>query len=274
MLKDNIWFEENYYNTENGSMPRFHYHDYYEIYYLFSGERRYLINSDLYDISRGDIILIKKNALHMTKELETPFGSNIKIYLTDDAFYSLGENGDRLKDCFKYNHIVFPENEQKYINGIFERIRDGYKNTGLFTKQLMTNSVYEILTAIYDKVFDNTEEFPIISENENEEILKAVRYIYNNFNKNLTLKNIAGYVNMNPSYFSRIFKKYTGLNLTDYINYIRIKNANSMLINSNLPITEISANCGFDNQTYFCKVFKKINGCSAREFKKNKVYIR
>ncbi|MBE7021529.1 MAG: helix-turn-helix domain-containing protein [Ruminococcaceae bacterium] len=271
MQKDSIWFDENHYNNESGSMPDFHYHDYYEIYYLFSGERRYLINYDLYDIRCGDIILIKKNDLHMTKRLETPFGSNIKIYLTDDAFYSMGENAERFRECFKYNHIVFPDNRKEYIKALFEKIRDNYKKDGPFTRQLTVNSVYEILIAIYGNIFNSISDSPVIPVSENEEISKAIRYIYDNFNRELSLNDIAGYVNMNPSYFSRIFKKHTGINLTDYINHIRIKNANIMLINSSRPVTEIAANCGFDNQTYFCKVFRKINGCSAREFRKRNV---
>ena len=73
--------EEKIFNNDTKDMPKFHYHDYYEIYYLFSGKVRYLIDDNLFDINSGDIVLIKKNKLHMTKKPATLYGQNIKVYI-------------------------------------------------------------------------------------------------------------------------------------------------------------------------------------------------
>ena len=262
-----ITFEQRKYTKNYKSMSDFHYHDRYEIYYLFSGNVRYLINHHLFDINEGDIVLIKNNELHMTQRLNEANGENIKIYLDSSAFEKLGENAVDFKKCFDFNHIVFSVPQKKYIGSIFSKIVKEYDSGAPFSEQLTKNLIYELLSYIYRLIFIEADDIINLIEASDDEINKATRYIYDNYNKNITLSDMAAYCHMNPSYFSRFFKKSTGLNLIDYINIIRIKNASFMLINTNLSIAEIANNCGFNDQGYFCKTFKKINGITASEYK-------
>ena len=264
-----ITFEERKYTEKKPYMADFHYHNCYEIYYLFSGNIRYLINCNLFDINEGDLVLIKRNELHMTKKLDKDFGENIKIYLEENAFDKSGENAEKFKDCFNYNHVILSAHQKKYVLSIISKIRKEYKSNDPFSKQLTNNYIYELLSFIYKLIFVETEDISDIFEVSNNEINKAIRYIYNNYNKPLTLSGISDYCHMNPSYFSRFFKKSTGLNLIDYINTVRIKNAVFLLTNTTLSIAEIAQTCGYNDQGYFCKTFKKINGCTASEYKKN-----
>ncbi len=258
-----------YTDDETKNMLDFHYHNYYEIYYLISGQRRYLINDNLFDINAGDIVLIKKNELHMTKQLATPFGENMKIYMNDDKIDSLGKNSEIFKECFDYNHIIIPTKQKKHITTIFSKIQKERNNPQLFSEQLINNLIYELLADIYKLIFIEQKDISLnVSEIQSDEINKAIKYIYVNYSKNLSLSEIAKSVNMNSSYFSRYFKKHTGLNLMDYINLIRIKNATSLIKNTNMTLTEIAHVCGYNEQAYFCKQFKRINGCTATEFKK------
>ena len=61
---------------------------------------------------------------------------------------------------------------------------------------------------------------------------------------------------------------HTGINLFDYINYIRVKKASSLILNSDKSMTEIAHSCGYSEQSYFCKIFKKINGYTPSKYKK------
>jgi len=269
-MKHYLKCEEKIFNKDTMDMPKFHCHDYYEVYYLFSGKVRYLIDDNLFDINSGDIVLVNKNKLHMTKKPETIYGENIKIYVTDDNVDSLGANSQKFKDCFDYIHIVVPENKKKYIDDIFKKLRKEYKNNDLFSTQLTNNYVYEILTNIYKLIFvDSEDNFGDISTHS-DEINVAIRYVYNNYSEKLTLPAVAKLINMNPSYFSRHFKKVTGITFMDYVNNIRIKNAVSMIKDTNMSLTNIAQACGFNNQSYFCRQFQKIIGCSASKYKKDK----
>ena len=263
-----FYISETEYDETKKGMFDFHYHDCYEMYYLFSGKRRYLINCNLFDVDAGDIILIKKNELHMTKRLDEPFGNNMKIYMNDKTLQSLGLGAEKFKECFKYNHISLPIKQKNYVSSIFSKIRKEYKDKTPFSKQLTQNLVYELLVYIYRFIFTEQGYNFDLSKSQSNEINKAIKYIYTNYNKKLSLTEIAEYVHMNPTYFSRHFKMSTGINLTDYINIIRIKHATNLIKSTNMTLTEIAHACGYNEQAYFCKQFKKINGCTAREFKK------
>ena len=117
---------------------------------------------------------------------------------------------------------------------------------------------------------DNEDSFIDSFSTQSNEINIAIRYVYNNYSEKLTLSEVAKIVNMNPSYFSRCFKKTTGIGLMDYVNNIRIKNAVSLISDTDMSLTEIAQACGFNNQSYFCRQFQKIIGCSASKYKKDK----
>lgn len=271
IMEHYLRFEEKNFNSSTRDMPMFHRHDYYEIYYLFSGKVRYLIDDNLFDISTGDIVLINKNKLHMTKKPDTLYGENIKIYINDNTIDSLGTNSEKFKDCFNFIHINVPNSKKKHIEEIFKKIRKEYKNKDIFSSQYVTNLVYEILTNIYRMIFiDNEDSFIDSFNTQSNEINIAIRYVYNNYSEKLTLSEVAKIVNMNPSYFSRCFKKNTGIGLMDYVNNIRIKNAVSLISDTNMSLTEIAHACGYSNQSYFCRQFQKIIGCSASKYKKDK----
>ncbi|MDC7249424.1 MAG: helix-turn-helix transcriptional regulator, partial [Sphaerochaetaceae bacterium] len=70
----------------------------------------------------------------------------------------------------------------------------------------------------------------------------------------------AALCNISSSYFSKLFKKVTGDNFANYINKIRVKKAQELLVNTDNPITVIAMDLGFGDNSYFNKVFKKIEG--------------
>lgn len=270
VMKKYLRLVQKKFNKDTVDMPKFHCHDHYEIYYLFSGKVRYLIDDEFFEINSGDIVLINKNKLHMTKKPETIYGENIKIYITKDNVDSLGDNSEKFNECFDYIHITVPENKKKYIDDIFKRLRSEHINNGLFSTQLINNYIYEILSNIYKLIFvENEDNLADISTNSNE-INIAIRYVYNNYSEKLTLSEVAKMVNMNPSYFSRYFKKITGITFMDYVNNIRIKNAVSLITDTDMSLIDIAQACGFNNQSYFCRQFQKIVGCTAGKYKKDK----
>ena len=87
----------------------------------------------------------------------------------------------------------------------------------------------------------------------------TVNLLENNLDKNLSLDEIARLCNMSKSNLSKIFLKYSGMGVISYYNQMKINYSISML-KSNMSIKEISEKLGFENQNYFCTVFKKIKG--------------
>lgn len=96
---------------------------------------------------------------------------------------------------------------------------------------------------------------------------KAVSYVNEHYFEPINLEDIAGYVGLNPTYFSAMFKKQMQVSFSEYLTERRITQAKVLLKNSNMPIVEISIAVGFENQSYFSKVFKKHLGMTPKQFR-------
>jgi YesN/AraC family two-component response regulator len=72
---------------------------------------------------------------------------------------------------------------------------------------------------------------------------------------------------LSPAYFSRIFKEEMGENFNSYVNLIRIEAAKKLLLNEQVPLVDISSLVGFEGQSYFSKVFKKMTGMTPGRFR-------
>ena len=96
----------------------------------------------------------------------------------------------------------------------------------------------------------------------------AKEYIKQNYQNNLSVSQIARTVNLSPSYFSRIFKDNTALSPYDYLLSVRLDKSKELLINSNLPVSEIAYQCGFNSTSNFICFFKKETGISPLQFRK------
>ena len=88
-----------------------------------------------------------------------------------------------------------------------------------------------------------------------------------NFSEELTLSRVADEIGLNPSYLSSLFKQVTGESFKEYLNSIRIKEAQHLLSNTSYPIMQIAVSCGFSDQSYFTKVFKKCTGLTPRQYR-------
>ncbi|MGE5606892.1 MAG: helix-turn-helix transcriptional regulator [Bacteroidota bacterium] len=96
-----------------------------------------------------------------------------------------------------------------------------------------------------------------------------IYYLNEHYQEDLNLKTIQERFFISPYHFSRTFKKITGFNFIEYLNSIRTREAQKLLKDSGLPVTEISEHVGFDNLTHFGRVFKKIVGTSPTNYRKN-----
>lgn len=81
-----------------------------------------------------------------------------------------------------------------------------------------------------------------------------------NYMRRLPLEETARHVGLTPSYFSKIFSEEIGAPYNHYLNKIRVEQSRSLLLSSDLSMVEISALCGFEDQSYFTKVFKRFTG--------------
>ncbi|GHV72325.1 hypothetical protein AGMMS49928_28950 [Spirochaetia bacterium] len=96
---------------------------------------------------------------------------------------------------------------------------------------------------------------------------KAERYIWDNYTRKISLKEIAGVAGLSPPYFSSIFKEEMKENFSAYLNRLRVEKAASMMMETALPLNEIALSCGFEDQSWFSKIFKICTGMSPAKYR-------
>lgn len=98
-------------------------------------------------------------------------------------------------------------------------------------------------------------------------IHKATLYIRQHYAEKITLDRISQMVYLSPAYFSRVFKKEMGVTFSSFLNNVRIDKSRALLQNNDLKIVDIALMVGFESQSYFTKVFKKITGVSPLQYR-------
>lgn len=124
-----------------------------------------------------------------------------------------------------------------------------------------------LLTKVLERFIDCT--FSIKNVKNKDIIYKAMNFIRDNYDKSITLDDVASDVCLSPSYFSKLFKDETGISYTDYLNRVRIE-AGKRLLKEQYSLVEIAQIIGFSDQSYFSKVFKKFEGISPGKWR-NKI---
>lgn len=112
-------------------------------------------------------------------------------------------------------------------------------------------------------------ESPTPQEGHQGYVQESIEYINEHFKEKLSLETVASRAFMNPKYFSRIFKKETGMAFTEYIIQLRIQYACRLLETTNYPAYRISAECGFSDPSYFNRVFCAKMQMTPQTYRKN-----
>ena len=95
----------------------------------------------------------------------------------------------------------------------------------------------------------------------------CMQYMDNHYYDKITLEKLAEMVYLSPSYLSRIFKKETGYTINEYLIQVRIEKAKRLLHRKDLRVTDVADAVGFDDQSYFTKVFRRMVGTTPLKYK-------
>lgn len=126
----------------------------------------------------------------------------------------------------------------------------------------------EALTGLILDIHTRINNCENIGKNS-QKMKEAVKYIQQNYNKDLNMAVISNHISMNYSLFSCTFKQYTGSNFVNYVKDLRISKAKELLAGTDMKVMEISQTIGYENEKHFMKIFKAECGVSPSEYRKN-----
>lgn len=259
MPADNIYISHN--TIVNRRMfTGIHFHDDYEIYFLLDGNTNYFIGDEIFHIHPGSFVFIPSGILHKTDSEECMtnerFLINIQLSALDNDIKNV------LLELSKKRVVYIEKNDINFFKDMIYKIENEYDSHKPFRIALIRSLIGELLVMIYRK---NRPYKPKLSETE-ELIQKISEYISTNFAENLTLPTLSKKFGISESYLSRTFKKLSGIGLTEYITSVRITNAEKILKNEAVSITDTALRCGFNDSNYFSGVFKKIKGITPLKY--------
>lgn len=274
------------YDFPNGITP-WHWHKELECTVALKGSLTYLVNDQTYLLKEGDAIIVNSNRLHSC----TPVGDSVEV--SEHPWQAPPEN-----DCTYSVLLLQPDTlrfnlktAEKYINPLLF----DYNSNVFFLDhsenwhQEAIDSISEIHDAVYYKrpffeltsqskffqlwriIFENTiakDGADMIETDPLSPLKKMISYIQEHYQDTITLNDIAEVGTMCQSKCCRLFRDNLRQSPIEFLQQYRIQRGMYLLEHSQLSITEIALECGFHGASYFTESFRKINGITPKDYRK------
>lgn len=263
---------------ETKSFARWHHHPEYELVLILKGRGKRMVGDHIDRFEQNDLLLL---------------GSYLPHEFLCDREYSEDPDGFRgeaivfqfMKDFLGSQFFEIPENRN--LKNILEQSYRGIKFYGKTAGKLisiMADSYKldgpERLFALFSifRIFGQTDEFTLLSSpgfmkpfyNQGDEpIQKALEYIVQHFQEEVSMKEMLAITNMSNSAFCYAFKKLSRMTFKEYLLNVRIGYACKLLTEDTHNISQIAYNCGFENLSNFNRQFKKLKTITPSRFQLN-----
>lgn len=252
-----------------------HQHNDYELNFVenCSGVKR-IVGDHIETVDRYDLVLVGPGLVHTweqadcvscdIREVTIQFSSDLfcKSMMEKSQMKSLAVMFDRSSRGLKFG--------MKSILRIYSKLQELLATESGFYRVMRLLEIFYELSVADDYEQLSTSAFAQAQGSSDSRRIKAVEeYINANYQRNVSLQELAGVVRMTPTAFSRFFHQRTGRTLSDYIIDVRLGRAARMLADTTMTIAEICYDCGFNNISNFNRLFKKKKGCSPKTFREN-----
>jgi AraC family transcriptional activator of pobA len=261
-------------NTPSGNqILKLHWHEHYELILIDQGEAVFQLGANQYQAKAGDLLFVNSGELHGGyREDPSPFFKYYAIVFHPSLvghqsanLLSIDLMTPYIEGKTAFTHIL-AQNSQHYpqlISTITALIREfqskqlGYEVAIRAYCQLIFTWLCRGYTTTHDKRYESD-----ISRLKAAQFKEMLLYIEKHFTDRITLKQVSDMVHLSPYHFCKIFKKLTGLTLIQYINLLRIYEAEKLLRTTTSTITDIAEQVGCGSINSFSKIFKQYKGCS------------
>ena len=232
-----------------------------DITYILNGQAVYTINREKITVGEGDLLCIPKGSERSAASADP---KRFECYAANFTIHGYGgekgnEIGDELALPLPLHSTVGIQNDliahYRKLNEDFLSRSPGYVMRARARLMLIIQRFMEIL--VYER-----ETYRL-----DPRVKQAMRYIKENYAEPLSISGVAAVVSLNPVYFGTLFKRETHYTFRDYLNKVRLGQAEDMLRAGKWNVTEVAALCGFTDVFYFSRLFKKYKGLPPSEVK-------
>ena len=243
-----------------------HHHKEIEILTILDGNATFYIDSVSYDVEKGDLLIISPYSLHNAIITADKTFSHYCLCFDSGLMYDKKlssdlENGDLFITPFISHNNIFSETlTQNIINAYLacQEKKPGWEFNAIGNISMFFGCLTE----------NNLISSPQTNKKNKNFCMHVIDYINKNYENNITSTDISTELFMNNSYFCRLFKKNFGCCFQNYLNVYRLEKSTIILKTTDLSVSEISQQIGFNSISYYSKLFKEIYCCSPSEYRK------
>jgi len=199
----------------------------------------------------SDIRMPEMTGLQLLKVIKEKGMSPVVIVLSAYSEFEYAQEALRLGVV---NYLLKPIGKKKLIEAVEEAVK-------VLEKQVRAGIIEKVVD---EKIVDANTKM----DSTKDTIRKAMSYIDQHLKDELTQKDVAAHVHLNPSYFSVFFKEQVKMNFSEYVTRRRIQRAKEIMISTDLPISEIAEEAGYKTAKYFIKLFKENEGMTPSAYRK------
>ena len=262
--------------TVSGNRDSIHWHQYYEIGLCVNGRGKFVYMNKVYSVKKGDLFISNNFENHVAigedgEETEYIF----LIFLPEFIAHPHGRQFDLSYLSFlKYNPLTFtnkidaelPVAQRLY--SLFNETLALYQGDEPFRRMELDIKVRQILLELSRHYAQNSEQEDTGDVLLHVKVQKAIKYLNIHYSETITIDRMAALLDMNPSYFRHLFKKSTQMSFKSYVTYLRLSQAQKLLIATNKSVSEIISEVGYSNISQFYTVFHKFAHMSPAEYRR------
>lgn len=259
-----------------------HSHDYIQMWYVLKGQCYHHYNGNDFIMEKGNLFILPPNTLHYITAEQFPETELIACEFSE-SFINENAGSSEKNTLFNmaylepvlidYNlikpSITFTGRAAETIEALLEELLEEYEKQDAFFSLLIKANILKLLALIAREYERNlTAERDELFTKYRTAINSALDYIDNHYTDKIYLEDVCRIALMSPSSFSFIFKQITGHTFTEYLLYLRVLRARTLLKDMGYSIADICFECGFNNTAYFHRTFKRITGISPGQYRK------
>ncbi|MCM3626059.1 AraC family transcriptional regulator [Paenibacillus glycanilyticus] len=253
-----------------------HLHDWYELVYVYSGKGTFFINHSFYEMNPGNVFLIPGNTVHRAFPDEQSPVTSSAIFFAPRLIQPMefGESLSLLR-CFeqarksKCYKLEPSQDDRTTFSRLIDKMNEEWLSQLPNFRAAIVIRLYDFLLTLNRMSLQKSEP-PRSSGTEPAWIRTILDYIEANIGaREMSLSDLSSRAAVTYAHFSRVFKQYTGMNVSEYILIKKIMLAKERLMRTDDTIGSVCLECGFESESYFYKKFKLVTGMTPVEYRRS-----
>ena len=257
-------------NAKRSFQIPIHWHDEFEIIYVKSGFLTVSISGENYIGKPGDAFVVSPVNLHFMGSqtgnvdyFTFLFPLKYISFRTDDIL------DDKLLEPLNSGHLIISPEIEDTVKEQCEQLVEIYgakkeESQSKITAQIKTKIILlQFILELWKKGFIVEND----TSGKNTVEKEMVSYIQQNFTGKILLKEFGEQFHLSEKYISRYFKEHFHITISQYVTYLRLEHAKQLLQDTDIPVTEVAMQSGYQNVSYFIRSFKKTYGMSPLKYR-------